>query len=351
MGDVFDIFNPPVTKVVKGVEGKMMLIHSNSVKCGKTLVGSQMPKPYYLRFEQGANAINGMPYAPLESWSDFKKVNKMLTNLKPREVEIDGEKKMLTPRDLYTSLILDTLDVAIRWCTKYVCSKYGVERLKDGNNGYGLWNEYADEWFGEMQKLMNSGFFIYAISHSEFKTMKDGVTGEEYEQLCPKGDKRTIDLITESVDFIGYVKSNGLSENGDIIKSSVYFAETKEYKAGSRFSYMPKVIKEFSAENIQKAIKYAVEMDEKENGSKAITFDEQKNSERRKEWTHEELISAIEPYCRTLFEECPEEVNDIVSRNLGEDVKIKETTKKQIPQLEVILFELQELSMEKGIMI
>ena len=124
----FDIFNPPKTKVVKGVEGKSLLIHSDSVKCGKTTVGSQMPKPYYLRFEQGANAIDGLDYAPLTSWSDFKKVNKQLT----------GAKTVEQARARYTTIIFDTLDIAIKWCSKYVCAKNGVERLNDGNNGYGL---------------------------------------------------------------------------------------------------------------------------------------------------------------------------------------------------------------------
>lgn len=350
MADIFDIFNPPKTQVVKGVEGKMMLVHSDGVKCGKTTVGSQMPKPYYLRFEQGANAIDGLPYAPLTSWSDFKKVNKMLCDTKEKEVEINGEKKKITPKDLYTTIIIDTFDVAIRWCAKYVCAKYGVERLKDGNNGYGLWQEYADEWFGEMNKLMNTGYFIYGIAHSELKKVVDGTTGEEYEQMCPKGDKRTIDLIIEAVDFIGYVKNNGVDEKGNIIKSSIYFAETSEYKAGSRFDYMPRYIKEFSAENIQEAIKIAVEKKEQETGSKAITFEEKKKKEAKKTWTHKEILQAIEPYVNTLYDEYSEEVMDIIVRNIGEDIKISETTAKQIPQLEVMLFELQELAKDKGIM-
>lgn len=351
MADIFDIYNPPKTQLVKGVAGKMMLVHSDSVKCGKTTVGSQMPKPYYLRFEQGANAIDGLPYAPLTSWSDFKKVNKLLCDTKPKEVEIDGKKQSITPRDLYTTIIIDTFDVAIRWCSKFVCAKYGVERLKDGNSGYGLWQEYADEWFGEMNKLMNAGYFIYGISHSELKKVVDGVTGEEYEQLCPKGDKRTIDLIVEAVDFIGYVKSNGVDEKGNIIKSSIYFAETKEYKAGSRLDYMPRYIKEFSAENIQEAIKIAVEKKEKETGSKAITFDEKKEIEKKKKWTHEEILEAIKPYIDALYDDYTEEINDIIVKNIGEGIKISETTSKQIPQLEVMLFELQEIADNNGIMI
>lgn len=336
-----DILNPLISEVVKGIEGKSILIHSDGVKCGKTTVGCQMPKPLYLRFESGINAIAGVPYMALENWSDFKKVNRQLTNRKTVE----------KAKELYTTIIFDTLDVAIKWCSTYVCNKYGVERLKDGNNGYGLWQEYADEWFGEIQKLLNSGFGLYYISHSEIKKVVDGVTGEEYEMMVPKGDKRTIDLVIEAADIIGYVKPNGVDEQGNVIKSSCYFAQTKEYKAGTRFPYFPKVLKEFTAENLQKALEYAIEKEEQEKGTKAISFSDNKVKEERKEWTHEELLSAIKPYIDALFKDYPDDVSEIVSHNLGTDVKVSETTKKQIPQLEMVLFDLQELAEEKGVFI
>lgn len=333
----FDIFNPPKTKVVKGVEGKSLLIHSDSVKCGKTTVGSQMPKPYYLRFEQGANAIDGLDYAPLTSWSDFKKVNRQLTNAKTVE----------QARARYTTIIFDTLDIAIKWCSKYVCSKSGVERLNDGNNGYGLWSEYADEWFTEMNALLNAGYFLYFISHSELKKQTDGITGIEYEQLNPKGDKRTIDLVVEACDLIGYVKSNGVNEDGSIIKSSCYFAETKEYKAGTRFEYMPRVLKEFSAKALQDAIKLAVELKEKETGNKSVTFDENKVEEakEKKAYTHEEIMTEIKEMITKLWaiKENRALIQEITDRNLGTDVKVTDTTKKQLPQLEIVLFELNQL--------
>lgn len=341
MAKELDILNPLISEVVKGIEGKSILVHSDGVKCGKTTVGCEMPLPLYLRFESGINAISGIPYMALENWSDFKRVNRQLTNKKT----VEQAKK------LYKTIIFDTLDVAIRWCSAYVCSKYGVERLKDGNNGYGLWQEYSDEWFGEIQKLLNSGFGLYFISHSELRKITDGETGKEYEMMVPKGDKRTVDLVIEAADIIGYVKPNGVDENGDIIKSSCYFAQTKEYKAGTRFKYFPKVLREFSAENLQKALEYAIEKEEQEKGVKAINFETNKEKEKRKEWTHEEIVSAIEPYIRTLFKDYPEEVNDIVSENLGTDVKVSETTKKQIPQLEMVLFDLQELAEEKGVFI
>lgn len=330
----FNIFNPEVTRVVKGVEGKLILIHSDGVKCGKTTVGSQMPKPFYLRFEQGANAINGMPYAPLNSWSDFKKVNKQLTN--PKTLD--------KVRDLYTTIIVDTLDVAIRWCTDYVCATQGVSRLNDGNSGFGLWKEYSDEWFREFSKLLNAGFCVYLISHSEPREKVDGLTGQTYVQMYPKGDKRTIDYIVETVDFIGYVKPNGINENGEIIKSSCYWAETQEYKAGSRFP-IPPVMKEFSAFNLEKAIEYAVKIKEQEDGVTAITNEERKKQE-KKPMSYEELLNAIKPLVTKLWKERQDEVSLIVENYLGYGTKISEAKPNQVLQLEMILFELEELDNE-----
>lgn len=330
------------TKVVGGVAGKMMLVHSNSVKCGKTTVGSQMPKPLYLRLEQGANAIDGLDYIALESWADLKKVSKWLTSKKPQSIEIDGEEVTDVLTNLYTTIIIDTWDVAIRWCTRYVCQKYGVERLKDGNGGFGLWSEYADEWFDVIMPILNAGYFIYSISHSEIRKIKDGRTGEEVEKFAPKGDKRTIDLIIETVDFIGYVKANGVDEHGNVIPSSIYFAETDEYLAGSRFTYMPSEIKVFSAENIQNAIKEAVEKKEAETGNKAITFEEKKAIESRKVWTYEELISECKKFGGIAWKKDKEETQNILDKHLFAGARIDDATKKQMPQLEMILFDLKE---------
>ena len=229
----FDIFNPKVSQVVAGIEGKCILIHSNERKVGKTAQACKMPQPLYLRFESGINAIPNIPYMELTSWSDFKKVNKQLTN----------QKTLAQAKEKYKTIIFDTVDVAIKWCEQYICASEGVATIGQGNNGYGLWKEYENEWFKEINKLTNAGYAIYFISHSEENKQVDPITDEEYVQMCPKGDKRTIDLILDLVDIIGYVKGGGISEDGDEVLSSVYFANTKEFMGGSRFKYLPKVLK------------------------------------------------------------------------------------------------------------
>lgn len=331
MANEFDIFQPQISTVAKGIEGKLILIHSNERKLGKTMQACRFPKPFYLRFEQGINAISGLPYAPLTKWSDFKKVRKQLTNSKT----IDQAK------ELYSTIIVDSLDVAIKWCDKYVCGMQGVERLNDGNNGYGLWKEYENEWFNEWSPLINAGYAVVFISHSEARKMKDPKSGDEYEQLYPKGDKRTIDLIIDAVDFIGYVKSNGFDDSGNPQMSSIYFNACPEFLAGSRFKYMPMEITPFTAEGVQEAIKSAIEQEENETGRAAVTYQEKIDTEIT-ELTFDEAMKKIKPLYKKLFAQDKELTTNIVEKYLGEGNKISQTTEKQLEQLLMIIDEFEE---------
>lgn len=73
-----DIFNPQVSVVAKGLEGKVITIYGSN-NLGKTKQSTRMKKPLYLPFEKGLNAIAGVQFMAINSWADFKKVNKQLT--------------------------------------------------------------------------------------------------------------------------------------------------------------------------------------------------------------------------------------------------------------------------------
>lgn len=337
----FDIFNPKISKVVAGIDGKCILIHSDERKLGKTYQSCKMPKPYYLRFEQGINAIDGIPYADLTSWRDFMNVNKQLTN--PKTLD--------KVKEIYSTIIFDTVDVAIKWCEQYVCMVAGVSRINDGNRGYGLWKELETAWFTEINKLTNAGFTVIFIAHSEEKEKTNPVTGEKYTQMVAKGSKRTIDLVLDLVDFIGYVKSNGFDENGNEIPSSIYFANTPEFQAGSRFKYMPNVISPFTAENLQAAIKEAVEKEEAENGVKAISFEQKQEMEKKTDRvSFEELMDNVQSVGQRFAEAgYMQELLDVVEQVLGAGKKVSECTAKQYDAVSVVLDELIDKAEELGI--
>lgn len=340
MAKTIDIFAPEISQISKGVEGKLILIHSNERKLGKTLQATRFPKPYYLRFEQGINAISGLAYAPLTKWADFKRVRKQLTN--PKTLD--------KARATYSTIIVDTVDVAIKWCEKYICNSQGVDRLNDGNSGYGLWKEYENEWFNEWNSLLNAGYCVIFISHSEVRKQKDPKTSEEYEQLYPKGDKRTIDLIIDAVDFIGYVKSNGYDEDGNSQLSSIYFQSCPEYLAGSRFKYMATEITPFTAESVQEAIVEAVIKEEEATGSKAITYD-QKFEELQQENQNvpfDELMDKAKVTYREIYKINKEITKEIIAKYLGEEGKLSRCTEKQYEQVMMIIDDFEEYITENG---
>lgn len=340
MGNDLSIFSPKISTVSKGIEGKLLLFHSNERKLGKTLQATKFPKPYYLRFEQGINAIQGLAYAPLTKWSDFKKIRKQLTNPKT----LDKAKEM------YTTIIVDTVDVAIKWCEKYVCNSQGVDRLNDGNGGYGLWKEYENEWFNEWNALLNAGYCIIFIAHSEPKKFIDPKTGEEYEQLYPKGDKRTIDLIIDAVDFIGYVKSNGYDKEGKSLLSSIYFQSCPEYLAGSRFKYMAPEITPFTAAGVQEAITNAIVAEEEESGMEAIAYD-QKFKELQEEdeiIPFEDLMGNVKKLYKEMYNISKVATREIIDKYLGEGKKLSQATEKQYEQLIMIVDEFEDYIAENS---
>lgn len=338
MANEIDIFNPQISRVIAGIEGKCILTHSDERKLGKTAQACRMPKPYYLRFEQGINAINGLAVAPLTSWRDFKRVNKQLTD--PKNLE--------KAKELYTTIIFDTVDVATKWCESYVCAVNNIQDISDIPYGGG-YKKFENEWFGEINKLTNAGYTVFFISHSQEKIKTDPVTGQEYTQMCPKGG-RQMDLILDLVDFIGYVKSNGFDENGEEILSSIYFANTKEFQAGSRFRFMPKVITPYTAENLQAAIKEAVEKEEKANGNKAISYEEMKTAEKVEKISFEELMDKVQEVGSRFAESNNMNIlTEIVEDILGTGKKVSECTKKQYDVVSVIYDDLCEKAEELGI--
>lgn len=327
MAETIDIFNPTVSVVSKDFEGKILLIHSSERKLGKTLQATRFPKPYYLRFEQGINAIPGLAYAPLTKWVDFKRVRKQLTD----------PKTLQQAREKYTTLIVDSTDVAIKWCEAYVCGMQGVERLRDGNNGYGLYKELEQEWFREWSPLVAAGYSIIFIAHSEPRKMKDPKTGNEYEQMYPKGDKRTIDFVIDAADYIGYVKSNGYTEEGEPQLSSIFFQSCPEFLSGSRFKYMAPEITPFTAENVQKAMREAIEQEEKESGHKAVSQAEKVKRDSVQDMSYAEAIKAVKPLFKKMVDKDKVKTTEIIAKYLGEGVKLSETTEKQIEQILMII--------------
>ncbi|XWU17510.1 ATP-binding protein [Bacillus subtilis] len=320
-----DIFNPQVSVVAKGLEGKVITIYGSN-NLGKTKQSTRMKKPLYLPFEKGLNAIAGVQFMPINSWADFKKVNKQLTK--------NAEKA----KEMYQTIIVDEVDAFAKYATRYVCEQYDVERIKDGNDGFGLWKEYETEVWEEINKLIGVGFTVIFIAHAA-----EDKKGKVY----PKGDKRVLAPVIDNSDIVLYLSSNGVDEDRKVIKSSAWLAETEEHFARSRFDYIDTYLPEFTAENLEKAIIEAVERQEQVEGIVAVTYEEQKQNNASEELDFNSLMDQIKEIGMKLNEEGRlEEVNEITEKHLGKGVKVTECSRKQVGVMSVILDDLKDLLAE-----
>lgn len=320
----FNILEPEISKVAKGLEGKIILVYGGN-NLGKSLQGTRMEKPLVLPFEYGLNAIAGIPHFPINSWSDFKKVNMSLTN----------QRSLSQVKEKYQTIIFDEVNASANYCQEYLCKKYDADTIGSGNDGFGLWKEYETEYWREINRLTKAGFTVYFIAHQ--------TTDRDTGQIRPKGDKRALDPIMDLADVTVYLESAGVNEEGKVVKSRGYLAETPEYFARSRFDYMDTVIPEYTAENLEKVIIEAIKRQEEIDGVKAVTYEEQ-NETKTTELDYEELMNGIKQEFTRLKEAGKsEQYLEVIEDELGKDVLVSEVPKSKVQSLDIILFQLKEI--------
>lgn len=323
----FDIFNPQISTVAKGLEGKVItIVGSNNL--GKTKQATRMKKPFYLGFEKGIRAISGIPFLPINTWGDFKKINKQLTN--PKTLE--------QAKEMYQTIIFDEVYTSALYCQDFLCKKHGEESIGDGNNGYGLWKEYEKEYWTEIDKLLGTGYTLIFISHAEEN--KEG-------KMIPKGDKRSIKPIIDNSDVVVYLTSNGVDEENNVIPSTGWTAETENFFARSRFDYMDTVIPEFTAENLERVFAEAVERQEKAEGITAVSFEEQKVSMSSQVLDFDTIKEQVNEIGGALAEsDRLEELLELVEKHLGRGNKVADAKPHQTEVLSLLLDDLKELVSE-----
>ena len=116
-----DIFAPQISVLSYDLSGKTLLVYGTN-RVGKTRQLTRLPKPCYLAFEAGINAIPGIPFFPMRKWSEYVQFVKQATNDKNRE----------KIREMYQTIVLDEASIMGRLCADFVCEKYGVDSIREG---------------------------------------------------------------------------------------------------------------------------------------------------------------------------------------------------------------------------
>ena len=332
MANDIDIFSLEPSKISRDLKGKFMLIYGLP-KVGKSTFGSQLPRSLFLNFEQGTNALAGIRSVPILRWSDFKKV---LTQLRKPQA-----------RDMYDTIVVDTVSIAWQLCEKYICQREGVDTIRDISWGQGwgmLRNEFSECW----REITLLGFGILFIAHSKDKPteMRDE-EGNEITAVAPDLPNQCYTIINSIVDIIGYLQVQ--MNNDGTSERFLYTRSTPTVFAGSRYQYLAPKIK-FGYQELVDAIGDAIDQAVIKDGAEVTDKTEIAQIKARPfNEVMEEAKGIWQAYVSNIKDEVVRTqhfniAQDIIKRVFGsENFKLSQAVPSQSDLVELFIDEIKEL--------
>lgn len=303
-----------------GIRGKKIVLYGCN-DTGKTFQACHFPKPFLIMTESGGSAVNCPKEDCTEKWSKFKDIcDDLVKNVDEYE------------EDLQT-VIIDTAENLVKLSERAICNEFGVRDLSEitgRQNGYNL---ARNDFQMQINRLTANKYTVIFICHEESIDMEDEVTGETYKFLQPKGtsnEKSSMRMLRDLCDFCIYLRPNGIDkETFETIPSTAICKRTKNVFARSRFA-IKTIVDPFNATNLIKAIEDAVHKSAEMENAEIGEVSQPKN------YTKEDYIEMIEPYVKTLWGVCKDDVSNIVECELGEGKKVTDATNKDLVALDNI---------------
>lgn len=298
-------------------------------KIGKTTFGAHMPGHLILSFERGYNALPGVMVQDVTTWGEMKSI---VRELKKPEV-----------REVYKSIIIDTVDIAADLCQKYICSQLGIENIGDGgwtNNG---WTKYKKEFETTFRTLTQLGYAVVFISHEKEKTIKLQ-SGKEYQQIGSSVQSSAMAIIENISDIIGYAHPE-IGPDGPTGRRILSLrSNDNSIRCGCRFSQIAPEI-EFSYESLTKALNDAIDKEATMNNGQFVTSERQTAPE-EKTFDYEALMDEFQAVVGELMQKNSQyyapRITAIVDKYLGKGKKVNEATIEQAELVSLIVDEIKE---------
>ena len=329
---MLDILSLKPNKVSRDMRGYSVMLYGTP-KSGKTTTASKFPNALLVAFEKGYSAIPDVIAAPINSWTEFRQLLKQL--------EKDEAKAV------YSTIVIDTADIAYDYCVKYVCAKASDAKNDYENIGdipYGKGYKMAETEFDEcLRKILQMDYGLVLISHATDKTFTD-TNGNEYNQIVPTLDNRARKICERTCDIIGYTHSEYNAEGGTT--TYMEMRGTPRYVAGSRFKYTPDRIV-LSYDNLLKAINDSIDKEAKILGDHVLTDEKSTvHKEVEKEYDFDAMMAEFQEIVGALMsknQNNAKKITAIADKYLGKGKKVGDCTPTNAPQLDLILMELREL--------
>ena len=318
-------------KVSRDLSGYITYIYGPG-KIGKTTFGSQMPNALILAFQKGYNTLPNIYAQDVTSWSEMKIV---LRELKKPEV-----------KQMFHSIIIDTIDIAAAACEKYIISQAGVDTLNQIPYGQG-WTRVKREIEDTFRAVTQLGYAVLFISHDKDKTFTRE-DGTQYNQIVPTLSNSYNLIIKDMVDI--YCYAHTVIRDGESKRVLTLRSLDNTIDCGSRFKYMVPEIS-FSYDSLVTALNNAIDEEAKHTGQEFIT--NERNTEIAiSELNFDELMRDFSNLINTISEDQMQyyapRITEITDKYLGKGKKVSNATRDQSEQIFLIVEDLKEMLNKEG---
>ena len=313
--------------VSRDLSGYTTLLYGDP-KSGKTTCATRFPKSLLLAFEKGYAALPGVMALPINTWGDY------LTALRQLKDEAAKEK--------FSTIIIDTVDIAYDLCEQYICQVNGVSKIGDVPYGAG-YSMVAKEFDNKLRSIVQENYGLVLISHAQDKMFKDEL-GNEYNRIVPTVPNKASTIVSRLVDIIGY--SRPVTVDGET-KTMLFMRGTTRYMAGTRFKHLVDHI-EFNYKNLVNAIHDAIDLQMAEDGEEYFSDEAQNlhlNTVKEKDFdtVMDDFNKTVQELMAKNKEHYAPRITQIIESHLGIGKKVAECSRNQAPVIEIILSEIKDL--------
>lgn len=318
-------------RVSRDLSGYITYVYG-APKTGKTTFAAHADKCLILACEKGYSAIEGAMAQDINSWSDIRAV---FRELKKPEV-----------KELFDVVAVDTIDLAAKYCEKYICAQNGVDDLSDIGYGraYKQMREEFEDVFNSMAKL---GYAIVFISHDQVKTItrEDGTT---YDRITPSLAPDKVNAIIENmVDIYGYAHLKVTNDDQPNQVMLTLRDNRGMISCGSRFKYIADEIP-FTYEDLTKAVQEAI--DKQNSGyvptKPEVAAEDEPVVETKLDFTalkseFNSLVKKLQSESTDFSHEWAPRIVAITDSVLGKGKKVNDLNESQVELLDVVVGELK----------
>ena len=196
-------------------------------KIGKSTFASKFDNALFLDTEHGLNSLETY-HVTINDWMDM----------------LEACRQIAEGKHNFKTIIIDTIDSAIRLASEYVCDKYSTDKRKIdhesdiGSMGKGF-HLVSDEIMRVLRKLSGLPYGLMLISHA--KTAHIITQGKEYDKIMPTLSDSIRKQVLGFVDIILYADII-YDQEAKAYKRILRSKPSNDYEAGDRTGRLGDVI-------------------------------------------------------------------------------------------------------------